>query len=221
MKTLIVSQILALILQMLTLNAFAAEKPLDSGDVRIPLAEYQAMLNKLREQPKPPPAAYAIGKAQVNVEINEYEKRTSSSIRVETSVETFENQWTLIPILPHGAALARVYINGNPAQLVREAEWLSWGTNKAGVYKVVLEYNVDGVRSTNGYVLPLPIPRATATRISVKHPVDTPDIAIVPAADIKTVAAGTRNVTTASVPMSSSVLISWRVPTTTSARLLS
>jgi hypothetical protein len=183
-----------------------------SGDVRVPLDVYKNMLEQLRDKPKAAPASYAIGNSKILVNIVDYEDHTTADISVTLTVKTFEKIWTLVPILPHGAALTKVTVNGKPAQLVQGVEWLSWSTKKAGTSKIELQYNVDARRSESGFVLPLPVPRAAATKLTVKYPGKNQDMAIIPSSDLRTSKNKTTTTTIASIPTSSSVLISWRIP---------
>lgn len=183
-----------------------------SGDVRVPLEVYKNMLEQLRDKPKAAPASYAIGDSKILVNIIDYEDHTSANISVTLTVKTFEKKWTLVPILPYGAALSKVTVNGVPAQLVQGVEWLSWSTQKAGVFKIELHYNIDAQRSESGFVLPLPIPRAAATKLTVKYPGKNQDMAIIPSSDLRTTKNATTTTTTASIATSSSILISWRIP---------
>ena len=107
--------LLALLLFVLPPNLPAEESVISSsGDVRVPLDVYKNMLEQLRDKPKPAPASYAIGNSKILVNIVDYEDHTSADISVTLTVKTFEKKWTLVPILPHGAALSKVTVNGTP-----------------------------------------------------------------------------------------------------------
>lgn len=205
--------LLALLLLILPINLLAKESAIPtSGDVRVPLGVYNNMLDQLRDKPKPAPASYAIGNSKISVNIVDYEDHTSADISVSLTVKTFEKKWTLVPILPYGAALSKVTVNGKPAQLVQGVEWLSWSTDKAGTSKIELKYNIDAQRSESGFVLPLPVPRAAATKLTVKYPGENQDMAIIPSSNLRTTKKSSTTTTTASIPTSSSILISWRIP---------
>ncbi|NIM27882.1 MAG: hypothetical protein GTO67_08120, partial [Gammaproteobacteria bacterium] len=83
----------------------AATDP-DGGEVRVPLDTYRRLVEQASQVPKPAPAAFAIGVSHVNVTVIDDEKHTTARVEATIDIETFENQWTLVPILPPGAALA-------------------------------------------------------------------------------------------------------------------
>ena len=86
--------------------ALALEPPTGhGGEVRVPLEDYERMLALLNTKPRPAPATYAIGRSSVAVEVAETDRHTTASVAVTFRVETFEDEWTLIPLLPPGAAL--------------------------------------------------------------------------------------------------------------------
>ncbi len=75
-----------------------------------------------------------------------------------------------------------------------------------------LSYGIDARRYESGFVLPLAVPRSAATAFSLTYPATGVDLAVVPSADMKVrVIDGTTQVT-ASVPATSSILVSWRAP---------
>ncbi|MDH5326464.1 MAG: hypothetical protein OEZ68_06495 [Gammaproteobacteria bacterium] len=184
----------------------------DNGDVRVPLAVYQQLVEAASQKPQPAPASYAIGNAKVKVSIKDLGEHTTATVTVTAEIKTFEDQWTLVPILPHGAALTETLINNHAVQLVQGAQWLSWGTKKAGTAALKLVYHIDASRSENGYVLPLTVPSAAATQLELLFPGEKPDLAIIPSADSRSTAFGGGTKFTASIPATSSVLVSWRIP---------
>jgi hypothetical protein len=181
-----------------------------SGEVRVPLADYQLLLQQLSQKPGRAPAAYAIGRSDVVVEVRESEDRFAATIDITLQIETFEDQWTLVPILPNGAALNEATLDGQPVRLVQGPDGLAWSTAKAGTFTLQLSYDLDAQRSESGFVLPLPVPVAAATTFSLSFPGSGVDLAVVPSADLRRVeAAGTTHFT-ASVPATSSILVAWR-----------
>jgi len=160
MRTLIV-----LLTLFFTLPAHAQQSAPASGggDVRIPLADYTALLQLLANDPDRAPAAYAIGQSNVTVQVREVEDRKTALVNIQVQVETFEDEWVLVPLLPPGTALRGARVDGKPVQLVERPDGLSWSTSKAGTFKVQLAYSVDAQRTESGYVLPLSVPRAAAT----------------------------------------------------------
>ena len=141
-------------------------------------------------KPRPAPATYAIGRSSVAVEVAETDRHTTASVAVTFRVETFEDEWTLIPLLPPGAALREASVDGRPVQLVEGPDGLSWSTNEAKAVTVVLRYSADAERSPAGYVLSLPVPRAAATDLALAFPRRDVDLAVVPSADLRHEAQG-------------------------------
>jgi len=186
------------------------EAYVDVGDVRLPLAAYQAMLQQLQQDPRPAPAAYAIGRSDVAVTVVEEAERISALVGITVTVETFEEDWTLVPLLPTAVALESATANGRPVQLIQGPGGLAWSRAEAGVVTLQLAYKVDAQRSDAGYVLALPVPQAAATRFALDYPGSGLDLAVVPAADQRSVEAEGRTRITANVPATGSILVSWR-----------
>jgi hypothetical protein len=183
-----------------------------SGEVRVPLTKYTAMLNQLDKELRPAPAAFAIGQSDVVVNISDDEDRITATVNVTVLLETFEDEWTLVPILPNGAALRRATVNGQPVQLVQGPDGLAWSTAEAGTVTMQLSYGVDARRFDAGFVLPVPVPRAAATALNLRLPATGVDLAVVPSADLRSVEEEGITRVTASVPATSSILVSWRTP---------
>ncbi len=186
--------------------------PAGAGEVRVPLADYTEMLRQLGQEPKRAPAAYAIGQSNVTIRVNDGDDHYAATINVTSRIETFTQEWTLVPILPSGVALRSAKVDGQPAQLVQTANGLAWSSHKAGVVTLQLSYGLDATRSESGYVLPVAVPQASATALSLDFPGADPDLAIVPSADLKRFAEGDRSRFTANIPATASVLITWRTP---------
>jgi hypothetical protein len=186
--------------------------PGDSGEVRVPLSDYTAMLNQLAKDPRPAPAAYAIGQSRVAVHVSDSEDRISATVKVTVQIEIFEDEWTLVPILPPGVALGQASVDGRPVQLVEAPDGLAWSTEQAGTVTMRLSYGVDAKRYESGFVLPLAVPRSAATAFSLTHPGTGIGLAVVPSADMKVTEINGTTQVTASVPATSSILVSWRAP---------
>lgn len=184
--------------------------PPNGGEVRLPLTHYTTLINQLSHQVRPAPADYAIGRSEISVRIDDREEQAVASVAVTLMIETFEDEWTLVPILPSGAALKQATIDGRPVQLVQGPDGLSWSTDKAGAVTMQLLYGVDARRSESGYVLPIPTPRAAATNFVLDFPGTGIDLAVVPSSDLQTIEAEGRTRYSASIPATSSILVSWR-----------
>ncbi len=182
------------------------------GEVRVPLHAYTALLNQLRQDPRPAPAAYAVGQSRVSVKVAERDSAMVASVNVTVSIETFENEWTLVPILPAGTALSQASVNGKPVQLVQGPDGLSWSTATAGTVTMQLRYGVNASRSDAGFVLPLPVPYAAATQLNGNFPGGGLDLAVIPSANLRSEEKNGTTRISADLPGTSSVLISWRTP---------
>ena len=184
-----------------------------SGEVRVPLDTYRHLVEQANRDPRPAPAAYAIGVSTIHVAIVDDDKRTTARVTVALNIETFENEWTLVPVLPPGAALSDARVNGAPVQLVQGPDGLAGSTDKAGTVAMELRYGVDARRSEGGFTLPLPVPRAAATNLRLAYPGTGVDLAIIPAADVRTSVNAGNTLFEAKIPSTSSVLVTWRSAT--------
>ena len=185
----------------------------NGGEVRVPLATYRQLVEQASQETRPAPAAYAIGVSNIDVGIIDDESRTTARVTVSLNIETFEDEWTLVPVLPPGAALSDARVNGAPVQLVQGPEGLAWSTHKAGTVEMQLRYGLDARRSDAGFTLPLPIPSAAATNLRLRYPGTGVDLAIIPAADVQSSESGNATLFTARIPSTTSVLITWRSAT--------
>ncbi len=210
--------LLALMLCVATASVKAQTEPAVEGDpgarghVQVPLNEYRELLDRTRQTPRPAPAAYALGQSNVSVDIADQDRRSAALVNVQVTVETFEDEWTLVPILPVGTALSMATANGEPVQLVQTTDGLAWNTDQAGAVTMHLRYAVNANRSSAGYALPVPLPRAAATRLNVSLAGTGMNLAIVPASNVQTRETGKRTHVTATLPATPSALISWRLP---------
>ena len=109
-------------------------------------------------------------------------------------------------------ALESVTLDGRAVQLVQSPGGLALTRAKAGTAGLHLVYKVDAQRSDAGYVLPLPLPLAAATRFTLDYPGIGIDLAVVPAADQRSLEIDGSTRVTANLPATSAVLVSWRAP---------
>ena len=206
-------RILIVLLALFTaVPAFASElRPAPpNGEVRVPLSDYTKLLAQLAAKPRGAPAAFALGQADVTVSVREHEARKTAEVEIALSLEVFEDEWTLVPLLPPGTALRRASVDGVAVQLVEGPEGLAWATNRAGTYALSLSYGVDAERYPSGQVLPLPVPRAAATAFSLRFPEADADISVAPSADLTTRSETGATLVTASIPATSLIVVSWR-----------
>ena len=209
MRTILLTMMICLSLA----NAANAATHANDGEVRVPLEAYQQLIDQANRDPRPAPASYAIGVSTVDVAIVDDDKRTTARVTVSLNIETFENQWTLVPVLPVGAALGDALVDGAPVQLVQGPDGLAWSTDKAGTVAMQLRYSLDARRSDAGFTLPLPVPRAAATNLRLTYPGTGVDLAIIPAAGVQSTESGNTTLFTAKIPSTSSVLVTWRSAT--------
>jgi hypothetical protein len=191
--------------------AMASETDIAAGQVQIPLDIYQQLL-AASEDPALAPADFALGRAELTVTVTEAEGRAGAQVQAALSVEVLEDRWVLVPILPSGTAVDAVLIDGKPLQLISTPRGLAWGTNRKGTYDMVLRYHVDATRSQNGFVLPLPTPEASATKLSAKLPGEGLDVAVIPAAGVNSTSARGHTNVSATVPATRGLQLSWRAP---------
>jgi hypothetical protein len=185
------------------------------GQVRLPLDLYNQLIEQSRNpapRPRPAPVNFALGSASVNVQVSTTEPRASAEVTVTLSIEVFENEWVLIPVLAPGTPLTRVSLQGNPVLLVPTPEGLAWGTNVKGSYSMELRYNVDASSSGGGHVLALPLPRASSIQLSATLPGTGLDVSVLPAAGVRTSPSGSTTNVQATIPSTSGVQIAWRAP---------
>ena len=194
--------ILTLIVLVLALPVQTAQAATEGGQVSVPLSDYTAMVN----EPRPAPAAYAIGRSSVEATVRDRDGRNSATVEVTVEIEIFEDEWTLAPVLPAGVALAEASVDGKAVRLVERAGALYWSTRKAGVYRMRLRYDVESTGSS----LPLAVPRAASTSLSLTWPETGIDLSVAPSADVKTETGDGVTRLTATVFPTSVILVSWR-----------
>jgi hypothetical protein len=190
-------------------GAGAAEA--SDGQVQIPLEIYTQLL-QAAEQPDLAPAGFALGQAELNVEVTESEGRASAEVSVALTIEVLEDRWVLVPVLPAGTPVSSVAIDGKPVQLINTPGGLAWGVKERGAYAMQLRYRVDANRSEAGFVLPIPTPEAAATRLAAQLPGTGLDVAVIPAAGVTATTAGQRTVVAATIPATRGLQLSWRAP---------
>lgn len=187
------------------------------GDVRLPLENYNQLIDSSKKPQSIAPAAYAIGQSDIKVTIQEHHDRTTAVIHLTSIIKTFEDKWASIPLMPFGTAVDNIAINDKPVQLIQKDQWLSWSTNTAGTSTLEISYTVDANRSPSGYAISIPTPRSASTTMTVDFPDADIDLAIIPSSHLKynKIINNKHNKTraTATIPTTSSVLVSWRVAT--------
>ena len=193
----------------------AADEAPSTGHVQIPIEVYNRLVETARDPsrtPRPAPAGYALGNAQVTLSVQGPSARASAEARVELAIDVLEDQWVLVPVLPPGTPVDAATIAGVPVQLVATPSGLGWATNKKGSYAMTLTYRVDAQRSPGGFALALPVPQAAAIGLTATLPGSGLDVSVIPAAGTRVSASGAVTRVEATVPTTSGVQVSWRVP---------
>lgn len=188
-----------------------------TGEVTIPIERYDDLIDRTRDpidKPRPAPAGYALGQAQVRVNISEDGDKASANIMTELSVKILEDEWVSVPILPAGTAVSSVTLNGAEIELLTTSGGLAWGSKTPGSYKLSLNYDVDALRSERGYSLAIPVPEAASMRFQASIPGTGLDAALIPSANTKTQERGAVTQLEATIPSTSGLHLSWRVPST-------
>jgi hypothetical protein len=182
-----------------------------SGQVTLPLDEYQQLLQQATTQPLPAPSGYAVGQSVINVVFHQRDGRVTATVQAQVEVETFENEWTLVSLLGPGAALESASIDGEAVQLVQRAEGLFWLAEKRRKATVQLTYHVDSRFAERAYITSLPVPTAAATRFALEIPQTHIDLAVAPAANLVTSETDSGTSASGTLPSTSSMMVSWRV----------
>lgn len=203
----------------LTMMVFAAlpglahaqeKKP---GQVQLPLEIYTQLIQQAQTPDDPrAPVNFALGNARVNVNVGSTEPAASADVSVTLSIQIFEDAWALVPVLPAGTPITGATIQGAPVQLVATPSGLTWATNEKGTYTMQLSYRIDAASSAKGYVLGVPVPEAASINLSVSLPGTGLDVAVIPAAGVRTTPSGATTRIDATVPTTRGVQISWRTP---------
>ncbi|MEE8408972.1 MAG: hypothetical protein V3T05_05165, partial [Myxococcota bacterium] len=160
------------------------------GHVQIPLDVYNHLVEAATKTPRPAPARYALGRADVNVSVSEVGQGATATVSVSLSIEVFESEWTLVPVIAAGTGVVSATVGGNAVRLVPTPLGLAWSTNKAGAYTMSLTYNVDAVRSGGGFVLALPVPQASVTKLDANLPGSNLDVTVIPSSGARVTPSG-------------------------------
>ena len=153
------------------------------GQVQLPLEIYTQLIQQAQPGDRHAPVNFALGNARVSVTVRSLEPAASAEISVALSIQIFEDEWALVPVLPAGTPVTQATVQGTPVQLVATRSGLAWTTNQKGTYAMQLSYRIDAASSENGYVLGVPVPEAASINLSASLPGTGLDVAVIPAAD--------------------------------------
>jgi hypothetical protein len=192
----------------------AQETPTTTGEVRVPLAQYQQLINQVSaaDKVRPAPARYAYTKMSVQVDASDQDGRVTATVTIQGSLRTFEDAWVLVPMLPAGFAVSRAEIDGTPIALVAAPEGLAWASESAGEHSLVLVYQVDASRSESGYVLPIGLPPGASADLNASLPGSGLDATVIPSVSLNISESGANTALSAALPATTAVQIAWRTP---------
>ncbi len=207
--------IAAVLLVVLTLPLPAQQQGDGTGQVQIPIEVYNQLVEASRdptEPPRPAPASFALGRAQVNVTVKGGESRPTAEVRVDLAIRVLEDEWMGIPVLPAGTPVDSVVVGGSNVQLITSAHGLIWSVRKSGDYSMTLNYRVDAAVSEGGASLAVPVPQAAAIRFNATLPGTGLDVAVIPSAGTSASESGGQTRVQATVPTTRGVQLTWRTP---------
>ena len=192
-----------------------AQEDLDPGQVKLPLDQYNTLVDASRDPADPPapaPADFALGTGTMSVTVPTTEPLATAEVQLQLRVQVLEDGWVSVPVLPLGTPVTNATVDGKNVQLFATERGLAWGAKKAGTYSMALHYKVDAARSYNGFTLAVPAPPGTAVNLSASLPGSGLDVAVIPSAGTRTRTSGNTTHVTATTPPSSGIQISWRRP---------
>ncbi len=205
MKQLILSIVLLLLL------APASSAQTEAGQVELPLAVYNRLIETARNPGTSAPAGFALGSAKVDVAV-EGEESGSARIRVELTIDVLADDWVLIPVLAAGAAVEDATLGSDTVQLIATPGGLAWATRQQGSHILKLSYRLDATHSEAGRSLAIPLPRAASIQLTATLPGTGLDIVAIPSAGAVVSEAGGVTRLNATIPSSPGVQLSWRLP---------
>ena len=187
-----------------------------AGRVELPRAVYDRLIDAARpggKEPRPVPAAFALGNADLRLDARARGDGTASA-QVDASmvVEVLDSDWVLVPLLPAGTPVAEVKIDGQAVQLLPSPLGLAWATRIPGVHKVALSYRVDARSTKHGQTLAVPTPAAPSIRLTALLPGPDLDATLVPAVGVESEQRGGRTEIRATVPTTQVFQLVWRIP---------
>jgi hypothetical protein len=203
------------LLILLTASLAVAQDTTKTGQVQLPLDTYNTLVDSARDPVRPPvpaPATYALGTAAMTVTVSGGDANASADVAATLRVDILENEWSTVPLLPASTPVESVSVDGGQVQLVAKDGWLSWSTKAAGSHTFTLKYRADASASEAGFTLAVPVPAAAPANLTATLPGANLDIAVIPAAGVRSQASGSTTRVTAAIPPSSGIQISWRRP---------
>ena len=112
-------------------GAAQSEEEVAHGHVQIPIDVYNRLIDLARDpvqHRRPVPAPYALGSATVTVNAAGPGAGPTGVVRVELSIEVFEDDWILIPVLPASTPVESVSVadRGSAVSLRPNSQVCRW-----------------------------------------------------------------------------------------------
>jgi hypothetical protein len=193
-------------LALLAIAAPAHAQP-TSSSVQIPLSVYEELSHGASRRA---PANHAIGTASVTADVSNANGVESATITAALTVRVHADEWTLVPLLPLGAAIASATVGGSPVELVATDRGLAWATETRGSHSVVLVYRVDAARSGEGRAIAIPLPLAPSSQLTATLPEAGLSASVVPASAVSVTSGTSSTVVMATLPATPSVQLAWQ-----------
>ena len=152
--------LIAIGLSMPSPRAFA-----EPGKVEIPLADYQKLLEGAGNG-SARSTSFALGDAQMTATIEPDESGAIIRVRAAMRVQVLADGWIMVPLLPTGTAVTSSTVDGNEVELVAGSGGIAWATKERGSHSIVVEYQVDAIRSSSGYSATIPAPPRLSRRLA-------------------------------------------------------
>jgi hypothetical protein len=175
------------------------------GTVQLPLTTWQA----LATSPSARAQVASLGVANVQVRVEERDGRivamATASMTVRAPAEGAEAL-----LLPSGTAIESATADGAEIALVHTANGLAWIAESAGQHRLVLEYELEGVRYDQGASVSLPLPPAPSVHVTASLPPEASDGAMVPGIGIRSTREGDLPSLEATIPGGTATQIAWR-----------
>jgi len=194
-------------------SASSNESSPPSGEVTVSLDHYNALLEQNKQTAIKPSSRYTLGESVLSIDIKPNQNRLTAVIKAEVVVKVYENSWTQVDLLGHGATLSYAKYQREALQLQQTHHGYSWLIDKAGTYNIELEYQVDASYSPQGNILALPIPNAASTHLKAFIPYTDLEVAIAPSTHLRSTDNDGKTTLTAEVPSASNIMLSWKTAT--------
>ncbi|MFK7984812.1 MAG: hypothetical protein AB8I08_02200 [Sandaracinaceae bacterium] len=181
------------------------------GTVRLPLAQYQALMQGGAANSASPTVRLAYSNATANVTVSEGDHgQASARVQMSATVRVLSGEGRTLVILPTGgAAIASATVDGSAADLIAVAGGSAWPAEGAGTHRVTWTYEVDARRYGDGRVVGVPTVPAT-TALTATVPGTNRGVSVVPGSAVSTSDSGAQTTIVATVPPGAGLSLAWR-----------